>query len=315
MSNRLYDDLERTRDRLEGHALFRRVLPALGRTLREYWWLVRGHRPIGFWLLLWPVLWALWIAGSGHPQPQVFAVFVAGTWLMRSAGCAINDFADRRFDPHVQRTHDRPLAAGRISSTEALVVFAGLALVALSLVLRLNPLVQLYSLGGAVLAVVYPFLKRFISLPQFWMGAAFSWSIPMAFAAETGAVPRLAWLVFCAGVLWAAAYDTLYGMVDREDDLKIGLKSTAILFGDADRLIIGLMQGLTLVALWLAGRKVGLGPWWLGGLGAAGMTFVYQQWLIRRRERDACFRAFLNNAWTGACIFTGLLLHYTFTPS
>ena len=181
-------------------------------TLLQYWYLIRGHRPIGFWLLLWPVLWALWIAGQGHPNPEVFCVFVAGTWLMRSAGCAINDYADRGFDGHVQRTKDRPLAAGRISGTEALFVFAGLALVALALVLRLNPLVQLYSVGGAVLAVVYPFLKRYISLPQFWMGAAFSWGIPMAFAAQTGAVPKLAWLLFCGGLLWAAAYDTLYGV-------------------------------------------------------------------------------------------------------
>ena len=282
-------------------------------TLLQYWYLVRGHRPIGFWLLLWPVLWALWIAGQGHPDPEVFCVFVAGTWLMRSAGCAINDYADRGFDGHVQRTKDRPLAAGRISGTEALFVFASLALVALALVLRLNPLVQLYSVGGAVLAVVYPFLKRYISLPQFWMGAAFSWGMPMAFAAQTGSVPKLAWLLFCGGLLWAAAYDTLYGMVDREDDLKIGVKSTAILFGDADKLIVGFMQGLTLVALALAGQEARLASaWWYGGLAAAGLTFIYQQWKIRHRERDACFTAFLNNAWTGGFIFAGLVLHFTF---
>ncbi len=283
------------------------------RTLLDYWHLIRGHRPIGFWLLLWPVLWALWIAGAGHPDAEVFAVFVAGTWLMRSAGCAINDYADRDFDPHVKRTRDRPLAAGRISGAEALAVFAALSLVALALVLRLNPLVQLYAVGGAVLAVVYPFLKRWVSVPQFWMGAAFSWGMPMAFAAETGSVPRVAWLLFCGGLLWATAYDTMYGMVDRDDDLRIGVKSTAILFGDADRLIIGLMQGLTLVALSLAGREAGLdSPWWFGGLAAAALTFLYQQRLIRHRDRDACFAAFLNNAWTGACVFAGLMLHYTF---
>ncbi|MFM7065863.1 MAG: 4-hydroxybenzoate octaprenyltransferase [Gammaproteobacteria bacterium] len=283
------------------------------RTLLDYWHLIRGHRPIGFWLLLWPVLWALWIAGEGHPGAEVFCVFVAGTWLMRSAGCAINDYADRDFDPHVQRTRDRPLAAGRISPLEALLVFAALSLVALALVLRLNPLVQLYAVGGAVLAVVYPFLKRWVSVPQFWMGAAFSWGMPMAFAAETGEVPRVAWLLFCGGLLWAAAYDTMYGMVDRDDDLRIGVKSTAILFGDADRLIIGLMQALTLVAWWLAGREAGLAsPWWFGGLTAAALTFVHQQRLIRQREREGCFAAFLNNAWTGAFVFGGLLLHYTF---
>ena len=283
------------------------------RTLLDYWQLIRGHRPIGFWLLLWPVLWALWIAGHGHPDAEVFSVFVAGTWLMRSAGCAINDYADRGFDPHVKRTQDRPLAAGRISGTEALMVFAALSLVALALVMRLNPLVQLYAVGGAVLAVVYPFLKRYVSLPQFWMGAAFSWGMPMAFAAQTGAVPRLAWLLFCGGLLWAAAYDTMYGMVDRDDDLRIGVKSTAILFGDADKLIVGLMQLLTLVALALAAREAGIASrWWFGGLGAAAATFMYQQWLIRDRDRDACFAAFLNNAWTGGFIFAGLVLHYTF---
>lgn len=308
----LFDTLERWRDQLAGSAAGRSVLPRLGRTLREYWWLVRGHRPIGFWLLLWPVLWALWLAGRGHPNPEIFVVFVAGTWLMRSAGCAVNDFADRGFDGHVARTRDRPLAAGRIAPLEALFVFATLALLALALVTKLNPLVQLYAVGGAVLTIVYPFLKRWVSVPQFWMGAAFGWGVPMAFAAQLGQVPRVAWLLFCAVMLWAAAYDTMYAMVDREDDRKIGVKSTAILFGDADRLIIGVMQAMVLYALWLAFKEARLGPWAYGGIAAMAWTFVYQQWLIRERKPEDCFRAFINNAWSGAFLFAGLLLHYTF---
>src|SRR3989338_5171934 len=207
--------------------------------LKDYARLMRLHRPIGIVLLLWPTLWALWIAGQGRPDPRVLAVFVLGVVLMRSAGCVINDYADRNFDPHVERTRDRPIAAGRVSPREALVLFATLCLIAFALVLTLNRLTILLSFAGAFLAATYPFVKRFTHLPQFYLGAAFGWGIVMAFAAVTGAVPALAWVLFAANVFWAAAYDTVYAMVDREDDARIGVKSTAILFGSYDRLMVG----------------------------------------------------------------------------
>jgi 4-hydroxybenzoate polyprenyltransferase len=285
----------------------------VGPTLADYARLVRLDRPVGLWLLLWPTLWALWIASAGHPDEHVFVVFTLGVLLMRSAGCAINDYADRRLDPHVARTYDRPLAAGRVSSAEALLIFAILSLLALALVLTLNRLTIYYAVAGAGLTVVYPFMKRFFPLPQVWLGAAFSWSVPMAFAAQTGAVPRLAWLLFVAGVLWTAVYDTMYAMVDRDDDLKLGLRSAAILFGDADRWIIGAMQLLVLYALWLAHRQAHLGRWSeLAMLAGAGL-FAWQQQLIRARDRDDCFRAFLNNHWFGLAIFLGIALDYLFS--
>lgn len=271
---------------------------------------MRLHRPIGIFLLLWPALWALWIAGEGRPDPLVLFVFVAGVVLMRSAGCVINDYADRHFDPHVARTRDRPIAAGRVAPREALVLFAVLCLVSLGLVLLLNRLTVLLSLVGALLALTYPFMKRYTHLPQVYLGAAFGWAIPMAFAAETGAVPREAWLLFVANVLWATAYDTMYGMVDREDDLKIGVKSTAILFGEADRAIIGIVQVLMLLALAMAGQVAELGGYYWFGLLLAACLAVYQQYLIREREPRACFKAFLNNNWLGAAVFGGILLDY-----
>lgn len=285
---------------------------ALSRTLREYAELVRLHRPIGIWLLLWPALWALWIAGAGHPDERLLLIFVAGVVVMRSAGCAINDYADRDFDPRVERTLDRPLAARRIVPAEALGVFVALGLVAVWLALQLEPLARLYAAAGGLIAVTYPWLKRFVHVPQFYMGVAFGWSIPMAFAAQTGAVPRIAWLLFVAVVLWAALYDTMYAMVDRDDDLKIGVKSTAILFGDADRAIIAAMQGMVLLALWLAGDEAGRGAWYRAGLAAGAAFFLWQQWLIRRRERAGCFGAFLNNHYFGMVVFIGLALDYLY---
>ncbi|MBM5812535.1 MAG: 4-hydroxybenzoate octaprenyltransferase [Gammaproteobacteria bacterium] len=285
---------------------------ALGRTLREYAELVRLHRPIGIWLLLWPALWALWIAGTGHPDERLLLIFVAGVVVMRSAGCAINDYADRDFDPHVERTLDRPLAARRIAPAEALGVFVALGLIAVWLALQLEPLARLYAAAGGLIAVTYPWLKRVVHVPQFYMGVAFGWSIPMAFAAQTGAVPRIAWLLFVAVVLWAALYDTMYAMVDRDEDLKIGVKSTAILFGDADRVIIGIMQGMVLLALWLAGDEAGRGAWYRAGLAAGALFFLWQQWLIRRRERAGCFAAFLNNHYFGMAVFIGLALDYLY---
>jgi len=293
----------------------RRKLRSLGEQLWQYARLMRLDRPIGTLLLLWPALWALWIASDGHPDPHVFIVFVAGVVLMRSAGCAMNDFADRNIDPHVERTRDRPLATGRVTPAEALLLATGLALIALGLVLTLNRLTVLLAVAGAALTVTYPFTKRITSLPQFYLGAAFGWSVPMAFAAQTDAVPTLAWVLFCAVVLWAAAYDTMYAMVDREDDRKLGVRSTAILFGDADCLLIGVIQALMLLSLYLAGRDAALGEWYLAGLVAAAGYMIYQQVLLHSREPERCFRAFLSNNGLGAMIFAGILLSYTFSAS
>ncbi|WP_297528641.1 4-hydroxybenzoate octaprenyltransferase [Thiohalobacter sp.] len=278
--------------------------------LIEYARLMRLDRPIGILLLLWPTLWALWIAGQGRPDPLVLAVFVAGVVLMRSAGCVINDFADRHFDPHVARTRDRPIAAGRVSPREALILFAVLCLLAFGLVLLMNRLTILLSFVAVVLAVVYPFTKRITHLPQVVLGAAFGWAIPMAFAAQTGELPRIAWLLFVVNILWSVAYDTLYAMVDREDDLKIGVKSTAILFGEADRLVVGVLQLLVLLGLSLVGSLAGLGDFYAIGLLVAALLALYQQYLIRDRDPRRCFEAFLNNNWFGAAVFAGIALDY-----
>ena len=278
--------------------------------LREYLLLIRFDKPIGTLLLLWPTLWALMIASEGHPDPEILFVFLAGVFLMRSAGCAVNDFADRKVDPHVLRTRSRPLAAGRISPPEALLVAATLALAAFLLVLRLNTLTIMLSIAGGFLAASYPFLKRYTSLPQFYLGVAFGWSVPMAFAAQSGEIPWLAWMMFASVICWAGAYDTMYAMVDRSDDLRVGVRSTAILFGKADRLIIGLLQVTTLVILFFVGRHAELGAWYqLGVVGAAALA-AWQQYLIRDREPDACFRAFLNNNLFGLSIFAGVVLSF-----
>jgi 4-hydroxybenzoate polyprenyltransferase len=265
-------------------------------------------------LLLWPALCALWLAGDGHPDPHVFTVIVLGVLLMRAAGCVINDFADRDIDPYVKRTRDRPLAAGRVSPAEALTLFAALSLIAVGLVLTLNHLTRLLAVGGALLTVIYPFLKRVISVPQFVLGIAFGWSVPMVYAAQTGSVPPVAWLLFIAVVLWATAYDTMYAMVDRDDDLELGVKSTAILFADADRFVIAVMQLMLLLDLYFVGRLAGLGAWYLAGVAGAALSALYQQYLIRDREPERCFRAFLNNNLLGAAVFSGILLDYTFPP-
>ncbi|MCR4346324.1 MAG: 4-hydroxybenzoate octaprenyltransferase [Sulfuricaulis sp.] len=272
--------------------------------------LMRLHRPIGILLLLWPTLWALWIAGQGSPDVQVAIVFVLGVVLMRSAGCVINDYADRNFDPHVARTRERPIAAGRVSPREALVLFAVLCLMAFALVLVLNRLTVLLSFFGAFLAATYPFLKRYTHLPQFYLGVAFGWGIPMAFAAQTGGVPPLAWILFGANVFWAVAYDTAYAMVDREDDLKVGVKSTAILFGRYDRMMIFLFHMAAIALLALVGTLAHLGLGYYAGLTVAFGLAIYQQRLIRRRDPDGCFRAFLNNNWLGAAVFAGIVLSY-----
>ena len=285
----------------------------LARRVQEYGRLARLDRPIGTWLLLWPALWALWIAGAGRPRPLILGIFVLGVFVMRAAGCIINDFADRDIDPQVKRTRERPLAARRVSPTEALTLFVVLMLLALWLVTRLNRLTIELALIGAALTASYPFVKRFFPLPQLYLGLSFGgWSIPMAFAAQRDLVPRLAWVLYIAGVLWAVIYDTMYAMVDRDDDRKIGLQSSALLFADLDRLLIAVLQVMMLGALALLGRDLHFGRWYEGGLLVAALLFVYQQWLIRRREPNACLRAFLNNNYVGMAIFVGLALHYVY---
>jgi 4-hydroxybenzoate polyprenyltransferase len=283
------------------------------RRIEEYALLARLDRPIGTWLLMWPALWGLWIAGAGRPHPRVLLVFVAGVFVMRAAGCVINDYADRNIDPHVRRTRDRPLAARRVSPREALYLFAVLITAALYLVTRLDFLTIELAFIGAAMTVSYPFVKRIFPMPQLYLGISFGgWSVPMAFAAESGAVPRVAWVLYIAAVMWAAIYDTMYAMVDREDDLKVGVKSSAILFADMDKLLIGVMQVMMLFALTLAGRSMKFGQWYDAGVIGAGLLFVYQQWLIRKREPAGCLKAFFNNQYVGAVIFVGIMLQYLY---
>jgi 4-hydroxybenzoate polyprenyltransferase len=286
--------------------------PIIRNKLRDYSTLMRLNRPIGILLLLWPTLWALWIASKGSPDGLVLVVFIIGVVLMRSAGCVINDYADRDFDPHVARTRNRPIATGRVTPKEALIVFSVLCLVAFGLVLLMNPLTIYLSFGGALLAAIYPFTKRYTHLPQVVLGMAFAWSVPMAFAAQTGEVPRISWLIYVITVLWSVIYDTMYAMVDREDDLKIGVKSTAILFGEADRLILAGLQGMMFIGLLLLGQQTGMVfPYYIFVAIAAGFA-LYQQYLIRYRQPAACFKAFLNNNWLGAVVFIGIVLNYIY---
>jgi 4-hydroxybenzoate polyprenyltransferase len=275
--------------------------------------LMRLHRPIGIWLLLWPTLWALWIAGEGQPAPGVFAIFVAGTVLLRSAGCVFNDLADRRIDPQVSRTADRPLATGEVAPLEAIALFVVLMLAALGLVLLTNQRTVLLAIVGAVLTVVYPFMKRWIAAPQFVLGLAFAWGVPMAFAAQTGEpVPQTGWLLYVCALVWVIIYDTQYAMADRKDDLRLGVQSTAILFGEMDIAIIAGLELVLLAGLLLLGEGVGLGLWFRIGLVAALLFALHQLWLIRRRDPAACLRAFGNNAWFGGAIFVGIALDYVF---
>jgi 4-hydroxybenzoate polyprenyltransferase len=298
--------------RVRFHPWTTNELPRILATIGDYAQLTRLDRPIGIWLLLWPTLWALWIAGHGKPDARLFIIFVAGTVLMRSAGCAVNDYADRSFDPHVERTKERPLAAGRISTIEALLLFAVLSLTALVLALQLNRLTLLLAVFGAFLAVSYPFVKRFLSVPQLYLGITFGWGIPMAFAAQREQVPRVTWLLLIANMLWVTAYDTIYAMVDRNDDVRIGVRSTAILFGDSDRHIIATLQAMTLFSLYLAGGMTHMGPWYYAGLICGAIFFVYHLWLIRTRDRDACLKAFLNNHYFGLSVFLGIAFNYQF---
>ena len=278
--------------------------------LEQYSLLIRLDRPIGIYLLLWPTLWALWIAARGMPDMLVLFVFVSGVFLMRSAGCAINDYADRDIDPYVDRTKDRPLAAGRISTKETLVVFASLSITAFILVLFMNSLTIYMSFAGIILAASYPFAKRYHYMPQVHLGAAFGWAAPMAFTAQANEITVVTWLIFMATVLWATAYDTMYAMADRDDDLIIGVKSTAILFGEADKLIIGLLQILLIFDLILIGTRSDMGLYYYLGLGIASGLAVYQQVLIKDRNKQKCIQAFLNNNWFGLAVFAGIFVDF-----
>ncbi|MEL7536863.1 MAG: 4-hydroxybenzoate octaprenyltransferase [Pseudomonadota bacterium] len=278
----------------------------------QYLRLMRIDKPIGIWLLLWPTLWALWIAADGEPTGRLFAIFVIGVVVTRSAGCVMNDLVDRRLDREVRRTRDRPLAAGQVGVAEALVLFVGLGCIAIALAMLLNPLSQVLAACATVLLVVYPFTKRFLSVPQLVLGVAFGIAVPMAFAATTGELPALAWLVFAIAVIWAVIYDTMYAMVDRDDDLEAGIRSSAILFGDADRFVIGGLQLCMMLGLIMLGSRASLGGWYFLSLIAVGSFMLYQQWLIRDRDRDGAFAAFRNNHFVGLAVFVGIAMHYQF---
>lgn len=280
---------------------------------KHYWLLARFDKPIGTLILLYPALWALWIASNGKPNLLVLTVISLGVIIMRAAGCVINDYADRNFDPHVERTKKRPIAAGNVTPKAALIFFTALCLLAFGLVLLLNKFTILLSFVGAFLAASYPFMKRYTHLPQAYLGVAFGWAVPMAFAAQLNEIPAVAWVLYLAVILWALVYDTMYAMVDKDDDLKIGVKSTAILFGDYDRHIMGGLQIVILVLLILVGQMKALGEIYYLSLIFAALFSIYQQKLIFHREKSACFRAFLNNNWFGLVVFIGLFFNYAIT--
>ncbi len=282
--------------------------------LRNYGRLMRIDKPIGIWLLLWPTLWALWLAGNGHPDPGLFVIFVLGVFTMRSAGCVLNDYVDRKIDPYVERTRTRPIASGAVTPAEALLLFVALALIAIGLATMLNRPAQMLAIIAAFLTVAYPFVKRYVSIPQFVLGAAFGWAVPMAFAAQTGSTSQLAWLLFGTALIWAVIYDTFYAMVDREDDRKVGVRSTALLFGDMDLFVIAGLQLLMLAALVLVGVRAELGFWYYLAVAVAAALMGYHQWLARDRQPAGCFAAFLHNHYIGLVIFIGIVLHYTFSP-
>ena len=296
------------------NSLVASLAPEVVSQLRNYGKLMRIDKPIGVWLLLWPTLWALWLAGEGTPDQGLFVVFVVGVFIMRSAGCVLNDFADRKIDPYVERTRTRPLATGAVAPFEALTLFAALGLIAVGLATMLNQQAQLLAAIGAVLTIAYPFIKRFVSIPQFVLGAAFGWAVPMAFAAQTGGTPELAWLVFAIALVWAVIYDTFYAMVDRDDDRKIGVKSTALLFGEVDLFVIAGLQLVMLLGLVFVGFRAELGFWYYLSVAIAAAMMAWHLWLARDRQPAGCFRAFLKNHLIGLVVFIGIVLHYTFNP-
>ena len=278
--------------------------------IKNYLLLIRLNKPIGIFLLLWPTLWALWLAAEGFPNNKIFIVFLFGVFLMRSAGCILNDIADKDFDKFVARTKNRPLASNKLSSIEAFIFASCLIFAAFLLVLTTNTLTVQLSFIALILAGIYPFLKRHTYLPQIFLGLAFGWSIPMAFAATIASIPKIAWLLLIVNILWTVVYDTIYAMVDREDDLKIGIKSTAILFDDADRFIIGIIQALVIIALIVVGKQASLNlPYYLS-IAFGCILFIYQSYLIKDREPKKCMQAFMNNNWFGLVIFIGLFINY-----
>lgn len=291
-------------------------LRAAATQILQYLLLMRLHRPIGIWLLLWPTLWGLWIASTGQPSAKVFTVFVLGTIVLRSAGCVFNDFADRKIDPYVARTAGRPIASGKVAPTEAIVLFIGLMFIGLGLVMTMNTTTILMSLIGAGLTIVYPFMKRVIAAPQLVLGLAFAWGVPMSYTASTGSFPKLdtawVWLLYLCTIVWVLIYDTEYAMVDREDDVDLDVRSTAILFGEMDVTIIVVLHVVLLAGLLLLGNSVELGLWYQLGLIAAAGVALRQLMLIRERERTNCLRAFSINAWYGGAVFVGILLDYLF---
>ena len=295
-------------------SVFATFAPEIVSQIRNYGKLMRVDRPIGIWLLMWPTLWALWLAGEGSPDQGLFLVFMVGVFVMRSAGCVLNDFVDRKIDPYVERTRTRPLATGAVAPYEALTLFVALSLIAIGLASMLNKPTQILAVVAGGLTVAYPFIKRYVSIPQFVLGAAFGWACPMAFAAQTGGTPELAWLVFGTALIWAVIYDTFYAMVDREDDKKLGVKSTAILFGEVDLFVVAGLQGLLVLALLLIGYRAGLNIWYYASVAIAAGLMAYHLWLARDRKPEGCFEAFLNNHYIGMVIFIGIVLHYTFSP-
>lgn len=296
----------------------RQNTPMLQRLLRQllvYVRLMRLDRPIGIWLLAWPMLWALWIAGNGKPDATILIVFVLGAVITRSAGCVINDIADRNFDGEVQRTRERPLANGEVGVVEALALFIGLGFIAIGLAATLNTLSRVIAGVAVVIMVAYPFMKRFISVPQLILGLAFGTAVPMAFAAQTNAIPQDAWFLFAITALWAVIYDTMYAMCDRKDDLAAGIRSTAILFGETDKFVIGALQAIMLMALLLLGQRLEMTLWYYACVIAVAVFMGYQQWLIKDRDEHRCLQAFLNNHFIGMTLFVGLALHYLYAPA
>lgn len=288
--------------------LLARHLPRARKRAPAFWRLMRADRPIGTYLLLWPTLSALWLAADGWPHWHLILIFTLGTWLMRSAGCCINDYADAEVDGRVKRTEGRAIITGQVTRREAALCFLALCLSAAVLLLFMNGLTMLMSLGAVALTAVYPFMKRYTHLPQVVLGMAFSWGILMAFTAQTGTLPAIAWVLYAANCLWTVAYDTQYAMADREYDLQIGVKSTAILFGDADRMMIGMLQTMYVLALLVAGRALELNGWYYLGVAVGCALLVYQHRLIRERDPDGCIKAFLNNHWVGLAVFIGVIL-------
>ena len=278
--------------------------------IKNYLILNRLNKPIGIFLLLWPTLWALWLAAEGFPNHKILIVFLFGVFLMRSAGCILNDIADKDFDKFVARTKNRPLASDKLSSIEAFIFASGLIFAAFLLVLTTNTLTIKLSFVALILVGIYPFLKRYTYLPQIFLGLTFGWSIPMAFAATITSIPKIAWLLLIVNILWVIVYDTIYAMIDRKDDLKIGIKSTAILFDDADRFIIGIIQVLVLIALIIVGKQASLNISYYLGIIVGCFLFIYQSYLIKDREPEKCMRAFMNNNWFGLVIFIGLFMNY-----